>query len=162
MDTIRWVWTLMAVFFFIAEIFTAGFVLACFGVGAVAASALAWLGYGPAVQLVAFVGVSIAAIAVSRPFAERVAPVNHPGIGADRWLGATARVVERIDPAAGRGRVRVEGEEWRADSRMGQPIEVDTIVTVVEMVGNRLLVEVLDGAPVQDGVPMGANPDAVA
>lgn len=140
MDLVRWVWTIMAVAFFLAEIFTAGFVLACFGVGATAAAALAWLGFGPAAQLGTFVVTSIAAIFVSRPFAERVAPAQHPGVGADRAVGGTARVVERIDPAEGRGRVRFEAEEWRADSATGAPIDEDAVVEVVSVSGTRLRV----------------------
>lgn len=155
MDTIRWVWTLMAVFFFIAEIFTAGFVLACFGVGAAVAAVLAWLGLGPIVQLGAFVGVSIAAIFLSRPFADRVAPAHHPGVGADRAIGSRAHVVERIDPASGRGRVRVDSEEWRADSASGEAIAVDAVVTVVGVAGTRLLVRVDEGA----GGTVGAHVD---
>lgn len=141
MDIVRWVWTIMAVAFFIAEIFTAGFVLACFGVGATAAAVLAWFGFGPAVQLGAFLVASIAAIVVSRPFAERVSPAAHPGVGADRAVGGTARVVERIDPAEGRGRVRFEAEEWRADSATGAAIDVDAVVEVVAVSGTRLIVQ---------------------
>jgi membrane protein implicated in regulation of membrane protease activity len=140
MDLIRWVWVVMALFFFIAEIFTAGFVLACFGVGALAAAVLAFLGTGLAWQLGAFVVVSIVAVVLSRPFAERVTGKQPEGVGVDRVLGKQAVVIEAIDPLSASGRVRVDREEWRADSVDGSTIAEGEMVEVLGVEGTRLRV----------------------
>ena len=47
MEVLRWTWVVISVAFLIAEIFTAGFVLACFGIGAAAAALLAFLQIAP-------------------------------------------------------------------------------------------------------------------
>ena len=49
-----WVWAGLALIFFIAEIFTAGFFLICFGIGAAVAALLALLGVDAIWQLAAF------------------------------------------------------------------------------------------------------------
>jgi membrane protein implicated in regulation of membrane protease activity len=95
-------------FFLITEIFTAGFVLACFGIGAAAAAVLAFLGAAPAWQFGAFAVVSAAAVALSRRFADRVTADQGAGIGVagDRMLGKRAIVLEAIDPDEAKGIVR--------------------------------------------------------
>ncbi len=62
-----WLWIAFALIFFAAEIFTVGFVLFCFGIGAAAAAAVAFLGAGPAWQLAVFGFVSILAVFLSAP-----------------------------------------------------------------------------------------------
>lgn len=140
MELVRWVWVVMALFFFIAEMFTAGFVLMCFGVGAAVAALLAFLGLGLAWQLAAFIVVSALAVVLSRPFAERVTGRQPQGVGIDRVLGKSAIVIEAIDPVTAQGRVRVDREEWRADAVDGAAIPVGATVEVVGVEGTRLRV----------------------
>lgn len=140
MDIIRWIWVGMALFFFLAEVFTAGFVLACFGLGALAAAVPAFLGFGLVWQLVVFVAVSTAAVLFSRRFADRVTGDQPQNVGVDRVLGKTAIVIETIDPHSPAGRIRVDVEEWRADSADGSSIPEGTIVEVLSIDGTRLKV----------------------
>lgn len=145
-ELVKWVWVGMALFFFVAEIFTLGFVLACFGVGAAVAAILAFAGVGAAWQLLAFVVVSALAVLLSRPFAERVSEPNAEQVGIDRVLGKRAVVVEAIEPASASGRVRVEREEWRAEAVDDREIAVGARVEVVAVEGTRLRVRSIDGA----------------
>lgn len=140
MELVRWVWVVMALFFFVAEMFTAGFVLMCFGIGAAAAALLSFLGFGLAWQLAAFIVVSALAVVLSRPFAERVTGQQPQGVGIDRVLGKPAVVIEAIDPLTAQGRVRVDREEWRADAADGAAIPVGAVVEVVGVEGTRLRV----------------------
>jgi membrane protein implicated in regulation of membrane protease activity len=56
MNTIwMWGWAAMAIIFLIAELFTTGFFLVCFGIGAAAAALLAYLGVDPFMQVIAFI-----------------------------------------------------------------------------------------------------------
>ena len=134
-----WIWAALALIFFIAEIFTAGFFLVCFGIGAVAAAILAVLNFHVIWQLVAFIVVSLVALAFLRPMAMRMAThVANPG-GIDRVIGKQAVVLEEINPLAATGRVRIEREEWRADS-YGPVIPKDAVVVVLEVAGTRVMV----------------------
>ncbi len=141
MEMVRWVWLGIAVFFFLAELFTAGFVLAAFGVGAAAAALVAFVGLGLPWQLVTFIVVSAAAVLLSRRFADRVTGQQAQGVGIDRVLHKRAVVLEAIDPVTATGRVRVEREEWRADSVTGQTIPIGAFVEVTGVVGTRLQVK---------------------
>ena len=141
MEMVRWVWLGIAVFFFLAELFTAGFVLAAFGVGAAAAALVAFVGLDLPWQLVTFIVVSAVAVLLSRRFADRVTGQQAQGVGIDRVLHKRAVVLETIDPVSATGRVRVEREEWRADSLTGQTIPSGAIVEVTGVVGTRLQVK---------------------
>ena len=123
----RWFWTIFAIGFGVGEIFTAGFFLFPFAVGAAAAAILAWIGVNVAAQWLVFAGVSTIALVYLRRYA-RVDDEDQPHVLTD------------IDPATGSGMVRVESEEWRASSDSGEPIPAGTKVTVTEISGSRLVV----------------------
>src|SRR5213076_2955211 len=59
----------------------------------------------------------------------------------DALLGRVGVVSERIDPASGRGRIVVEGEDWRAASLMDTALEQGARVIVVRVEGTTLFVD---------------------
>ena len=132
------VWFILAAIFIIGEIFTAGFFLACFGVGAIAAGVLALIGVNAIWQWTVFIVISLILFAVSRRFAEKFSKKQPPGIGADRFIGKEGIVLEDIDNVNNTGSVRIDKEIWRADSVGGEVIEK----------GKRIVVEKLDGTHV--------------
>jgi membrane protein implicated in regulation of membrane protease activity len=139
---IWWIWMIIAGFFVVGEIFTAGFFLLWFGIGAAAAGILALLGFGPGWQLGAFVIVSGVLFVVSRRFAERFSKKQPPGIGADRFIGKEGVVLEEIDNVKNTGRVRLKKEEWRADSETDEVIPEGARVEVVRLDGTHLVVKI--------------------
>jgi membrane protein implicated in regulation of membrane protease activity len=139
---IWWIWMIIAAFFLIAEIFTMGFFLLWFGVGAAVAGVLALLGVGVGWQLAAFVLLSGVLFAASRRFAERFSKKQPVGIGADRMVGSEGVVLEEIDNMKNTGRVRVKKDEWRADSESGEVIPERARITVTRMDGTHLIVRV--------------------
>jgi len=142
-DNVWLIWMIMAAVFIIGEIFTAGFFLLWFGIGAAAAGILAMLDIGAGWQWATFIVVSGLLFVVSRRFAERITKKQPPGIGADRFIGMKGVVLEEVDNTKNTGRVRIEKEEWRADSDTGEVIPVDTRVEVIRLVGTRLIVKTL-------------------
>lgn len=141
---IWWIWMIIAAIFVVGEIFTAGFFLLWFGVGAAVAGVLALLGLSFGWQLVAFVVVSLVLFASSRRFAERFSKKQPPGIGADRFIGKQGIVLEDIDNVKNVGRVRLDKEEWRADSESGEAISAGTQVEVVRLDGTHLVVKTIE------------------
>lgn len=139
----RWVWTGLALFMGIGEIFTAGFFLLPFAVGGVAAAVLAWLGVNILVQWIAFLAISVASLVYMQKYIHRQDEREQPRVGANRYVGARAVVTDTIDPARNQGAVRVETEEWRATSDDG-PIKKGTHVLVTEVRGARLVVSEID------------------
>ncbi len=137
----RWLWTGLAVVMAIGEMFTAGFFLLPFSIGAACAAVLAWIGAGILAQWLVFFGVSAVALAYLRRYITRQDEGEQPRVGANRWIGSTGVVLEEIDPDTARGMVRVENEEWRAVSPHGSIIPAGSRIHVLSVRGARLVVE---------------------
>ncbi len=137
---IWWIWLILAAVFVIAEIFTAGFFLLLFGIGAAVAGVLALAGLGAIWQWISFIAVSLILFAISRRFSERFTKKQPPGIGADRAIGKVGKVIESIDPEENTGRVMLEREEWLAESHGGEVIPEGNKVIIERIEGTRLIV----------------------
>jgi len=135
------IWMIIAVVFIVGEIFTAGFFLLWFGIGAAAGGVLALLDIGFAWQLLVFILASFSLFLATKKIAQKVTIDQPTGIGADRFIGQSAVVLEEIDNLAGTGRVRMNREEWRAEAIDEHKIPVDTKVTVVKVDGTHLIVK---------------------
>lgn len=138
------IWFVFAAIFIVGEILTAGFFLLWFGIGAAVAGILAILGFNAGWQWGAFIVVSGILFAISRRFAERFTKKQPPGIGADRFIGEVGVVLEEIDNIKNTGRVRIEKEEWRADSATGEIIKEGEKVKVVRMDGTHVVVKIIE------------------
>jgi membrane protein implicated in regulation of membrane protease activity len=91
-------------------------------------------------QLLVFIGVSLASLAVLRPVARR--HIHMPALtrtGTAALVGSKAVVLQRVD--ANGGRVRLGGEEWSARAYFdGQVLEPGTRVEVAQIQGATALV----------------------
>ena len=142
-DTWRWIFLVAAVALTLGEIAVAGtFFLLPFGVGALAAALAAFAGLSVALDWLVFVVVSGAASAVLWPLGRRLdRKTPHQAIGATRWVGRQAVVTRDIPGLPGAtGMVRLDREEWRAESLMGIPIRSGSTVLVSRVDGTRLVV----------------------
>ncbi|MEZ5239436.1 MAG: NfeD family protein [Microthrixaceae bacterium] len=123
-----------------AEIVAPGLVLLPFGLGAVVASLSGFVGAPVGLQAVIFVVASLGIFLALRPVANRLNQSDQDeGIGARRLVGARATVLEAI-PVNDSGMVRIDREQWRAESIDDTPIPAGTTVTVAEVRGTRVLV----------------------
>jgi membrane protein implicated in regulation of membrane protease activity len=135
------IWAIAALLLAVGEIFTPGlFFLGPVALAAVVAGIVALLGAGFVVQLIVFIGASIASVGLIRPIAKahlRVPAQLRTGTAA--LTGAKAVVLQRVDSDG--GRVRIGGEEWTARSYMeGQVFEPGSRVEVVKIEGATALV----------------------
>jgi len=135
------VWGALAALFVLGEIFTSGFFLMLFAIGAGVAAALAGFGLPLWLQLLAFVIVSAVLIPFSREFADKMTKEPPEKFGAERLVGKTGIVIEKVDPKTAKGRVRVDGDEWRADSENNTGIDEGKRVEVCCVTGSRLIVK---------------------
>jgi membrane protein implicated in regulation of membrane protease activity len=139
---IWWIWMALAALFIVGEIFTQGFFLLWFGIGAAVAGVLAIFGLGMGWQLGAFVVVSGVLFVASRRLAEKISKKQPPGIGADRFVGLEGIVLEEIDNVKNTGRVRVQKDEWRADSETGELIPEGAQIVVTRLDGTHMVVKI--------------------
>jgi membrane protein implicated in regulation of membrane protease activity len=140
-----WIWLILAAIFIVAEIFTAGFFIFWFGIGAALAGILALLGVGVLWQWLSFVIIAALLVIISRRFAERFTKQQPPGIGADRFIGKKGVVLEDINNLENTGRVRIDKDEWRADSETEAMIKKGSKVVVTRVDGTHLVVKILQG-----------------
>ena len=143
-DNLAWVlWVVLGVALVIAEIFTTGFVLLWFGLGALAAAVAGLAGFGYPLQFLVFFAVSIGLTAASRTILASFFP--HPDeapelkMGAAALPGQTSTVVASSSGALNEGAVKVFGSTWTAYPAEGEPpLEA----------GDRVVVESLRGASI--------------
>lgn len=139
-DAWFWVWSILAVFLLISEIFTAGFFMLPFGFGAAVAALFAFLKIDPLWQTVAFIAVSTIAFVALRRVAETMTHEPPERMGADRLIGQQGVVIDEISPDHAGGRIRVAREEWRADAPGEGVVPPGTHVMVDAIEGTHLVV----------------------
>lgn len=137
------IWVIVAIVLFIAEIFTPGFLLACFGVACLAAGLVSFFGLRIEVQIITFSISTIVVFFGIRPFMLKYFYSSAAKIktNVDALVGKTGIVSERIDPNTNKGRVIVGGEDWKGVSIDETVIEVGEKITVVKVDGTKLLVK---------------------
>ncbi|MFD5799611.1 NfeD family protein [Streptomyces diastatochromogenes] len=140
-DISAWVWWLVgAAALGIPLVVTAMPEFGMLAVGAVAAAVVAGLGFDVVIQVLAFVVVSVALIAVVRPIATRHGR-QRPQLatGIDALKGKQAVVLERVDGSG--GRIKLAGEIWSARALdTGRAYEVGQEVDVVDIEGATAIV----------------------
>jgi membrane protein implicated in regulation of membrane protease activity len=142
-DTWRWIFLVLAVAFTVGEIALAGtFFLLPFAAGALVASVAGFAGASVGIEWLLFVLVSAVASSVLWPLRRRLDSRNpRAEIGAHRWVGRQAYVLRDIPGVGGEtGLVRLDREEWRAESMLGIPIGAGSTVLVSRVDGTRLIV----------------------
>jgi len=138
------IWILVGIGLIIGEIFTVGFLLLWFGIGAFLAAGLALLGVGSIYQMLSFLVVSLILIVLSRTIFKQLLFRKGVGISTniEALIGEEAIVIQMIDGRSKWGLVKIGGETWSAISEEGK-IDQDEMVRVKGVVGNKVLVEKL-------------------
>src|SRR5262245_4551540 len=140
------IWLIIAAIFATAELFTPGFFLLWFGVGALAASVIAIFGVGSfAAQMITFLVVSVALVVASRTifekFLNRPADTNRLRSGIETIIGQVGTVVESSRGARNEGAVGVYGSVWTAFPAEGEwPLREGDSVAVERIEGNAIYV----------------------
>jgi membrane protein implicated in regulation of membrane protease activity len=140
-----WVlWCILGAILIVAEIFTSGFVLFWFGIGALAAAFAGFIGVDSlAIQFLIFAGVSSALTAASRTifinYFSRERTGDSLRTGVDAMPGKIGTVVSSSKGALNEGAVKVLGSTWTAYPAPGEaPLEA----------GERVSVERIEGASI--------------
>ncbi len=137
------VWFVAALLLFVAEMIAPGFWLLSVAVGSIAAGLVSLVLPGVVAPALTFAAGTLLSLVGVRPF---LLKHLHPSgreirTNVDALAGRVGIVSERIDPGTGKGRVVVEGEDWRAAALMDAPLEPGTRVMVVRVEGATLYVD---------------------
>ena len=150
MEQLAWIlWVVLGVGLIIAEIFTLGFVLFWFGIGAFVAALVGYLGLGFGWQFMAFALVSVVLTAMSRTIFSNYfshSDENDIKMGVDALPGQIGTVSSASKGALHEGAVKVFGSTWTAfpidDST---PLIEGEKVEVVQVKGSSIYVRKLSG-----------------
>ena len=149
-----WVlWCILGAILIVAEIFTSGFVLLWFGIGALLAAFASFIGIDSIViQFLIFATVSIALTAASRTIfnnyfsREKTEPSLRSGV--DALPGKVGTVVSSSKGALNEGAVKVFGSTWTAYPAPGElPLEAGERVCVENVEGASIYVRRVDAEP---------------
>lgn len=127
-----YIWMGVGILMLIIEIFTADFLFATIGIACLIASIPAYMGAGFVVQSVVF-AISATVIFVSiRPMVKKfLQGKNHAKeLGLNTLINKKGIVTEEIVNSQDRGRVKINGDIWRAYSENGENIEQGTNIVV--------------------------------
>ena len=136
------VWLVAMIVLLVIEGVVPGLISIWFALGALAALVSALLHAPLWLQIVWFLVVSIAALALTRPLAKKYINAKTQPTNADMLIGSDCVVRERIDNLRGTGAVLAQGKEWTARTESGEAsAEVGEIVKIVRIEGVKLIVK---------------------
>ena len=126
------IWVIVALVFVIVEIFTSGFAVMCISFGCLFGAAASALDWDVKWQLLAFAVGTVLAFLTVRPLVYKFFYKKSREVktNADALVGRRAIVTERIEGELHPGRVKVDGDDWKAVSLDSAPIEVGEAVEI--------------------------------
>ena len=134
------VWTVVLIAALIVEGATFALVAIWFAAGALGALIAAGLGAPLFVQLIVFTVLAVVMLIFTRPLLKKLFPNKFIPTNSELEIGKTAVVIDAIDNATGKGRVRLGGVNWAAISENGEDIPEDEIVVVKEIRSAKVVV----------------------
>lgn len=139
------VWIIVLIAALVIEAASFALVSVWFAAGALGALIAAALGANLTVQLIVFTVLAGALLAFTRPLMKKLFPGKFIPTNSELEVGKTAVVIEKIDNASGKGRVKVSGVNWSAVSESGEEIPEGEIVVVTEVRSAKLAVKKASG-----------------
>lgn len=136
------IWAVLLVGTILIEFETSDLVTIWFSVGAIGALIAAALGMNFVGQIAIFIVVSFILLILTRPLTKRFMDKEVVKTNADRMVGMHGVVTTEI-PFDGKGEIKVSSQIWTAFSARKDAIPVGTRVVILDIVGNKLLVDIL-------------------
>ena len=128
-------WVIIALVFVIVEMFTTGFAVMCISFGCIFGAITSALDWELKWQLLAFaVGTALAFMTV-RPLVYKFFYKKEQEVktNAEALIGRKAVVTERIEGELLPGRVKIDGDDWKAISLESESIEAGEAVEIIEI-----------------------------
>lgn len=126
------VWAVIAMLCLILELSSGDFYVTCFGIGAMCALVTSLFAVPVWAQVVAFAVFSVLSIYFLRPRLVTLLnrSASHRVSNADAIIGRVGEVTETVR-AGDYGRVKLDGDDWKAQSDEGRDLAVGTKVRIV-------------------------------
>ena len=128
-------WLVLTVVLLLAEAATVTLISLWFAAGALAAMAMALVGGGIWLQVLAFLVVSAVALTALRPLTRKYLTPKLTATNIDSVIGSVGIVTATIDNIGATGQVKLNGMEWSARSTSGESIPAGIKVRVDKIEG---------------------------
>ena len=136
------VWFVAVLVFLGVELSTVTLTSIWFAAGALAAMLVAMFNGNLIVQVIAFLIVAFGLLYATKPWSKKFLDTKKVNTNADRAIGETVRVLERVSNLDQTGRAIVHGMEWTVRTEDDNiTIEQGELVRVVRITGVKLIVE---------------------
>lgn len=134
-EILNWHWWMyIAVLFFIIEVFTPGFIVACLGLGSLVAAITAYMGYNMDAQFISFSVSTLISLFLIRPLLYKKGEEQDKiKTNTEALIGRVGSVSETIVNSSKSGRVLIDGDQWKALSYNNQIIELNAQVEVISI-----------------------------
>lgn len=129
------IWIIIALIFVIIEMFTSGFAVMCISIGCLFGAVASAIDWELKWQLLVFaIGTALAFMTV-RPLVYKFFynKSHEVKTNMDALVGRKALVTERIEGELHPGRVKVDGDDWKAVSLEAEAIEVGEAVEITAL-----------------------------
>lgn len=139
------IWIIVAIIFFILEIFTPAFLMACLAVGCIFAGVFSYMDFGIKIQLLVFsIGTLLSFFGI-RPFILKYGHKKSGNFKTNVYaiVGKTGKVKVTIDNSQNQGRITVEGDDWKAETENNEIINVGQIVEILKIDSTILTVKLI-------------------
>lgn len=131
------IWLIAAVVFFIGEVVTDGFCLLWFSIGALVALFLTLFTDNIIILFTVFLAVAIILVVSTRKLTENFLNSRKKvESNVNALIGKKAKIIEEIDQIEGFGKVKVNGEVWKA---------VTEDSSVILNIGDTVIIKAVDG-----------------
>ena len=138
-------WLLVSLLCLVLELTNGDFFIICLAIGGTAATILSAFCDSFTAQVILFAVVSALSIFFIRPFALKYLHKNKEQrvSNADAIIGRIGRITERIEPNE-YGRVKIDGDYWKAQANNNTAIEEGTQVRIVKLDSIIVTVEIAE------------------
>ena len=145
-------WLIVAGLFFVGEIFTLGFLIFWFGIGALFAMIVSFFTTNIIIQTTVFIITSTIFILATKPLVKKFVDVKKTNTNVFSIIGKKALVIKDIDPIHSSGQIKLNGEVWSAETENNEIIKEGSEVEVLKINGVKAIVKLVDSEKVESKI----------
>jgi membrane protein implicated in regulation of membrane protease activity len=145
-------WLIVAGLFFVGEIFTLGFLIFWFGIGALFAMIVSFFTTNIIIQTTVFLITSTIFILATKPLVKKFVDVKKTNTNVFSIIGKKALVIKDIDPIHSSGQIKLNGEVWSAETENDEIIKEGSEVEVLKINGVKAIVKLVDSEKVESKI----------
>lgn len=145
-------WLIVAGLFFVGEIFTLGFLIFWFGIGALFAMIVSFFTTNIIIQTTVFLITSTIFILATKPLVKKFVNVKKTNTNVFSIIGKKALVIKDIDPIHSSGQIKLNGEVWSAETENDEIIKEGSEVEVLKINGVKAIVKLVESEKVESKI----------